>query len=285
MPHGDGDWSPVPRGELTLFQSANLGKHAGVVHGFTGRAGGVSRQPYDTLNLGSHVGDLLTDVEINRGRAAEALGFGSGELALAEQVHGGEAAVIDRPGGPVGGVDALVTATPGILLMLMYADCVPIFLYDRVNEVIAVVHSGWKGTSLNIVERTLSTMSQNFGTDPAETIASIGPCIGFESYEVSKELGIYFENLPFVQQSDERSTILTYNVASGRYHLNLRQMVRIQLAASGVNTCSISVCSMCTFSDSVNFYSHRRDAKHGMQTGRMAALMGLTRPSGSKRNS
>ena len=87
-----------------------------------------------------------------------------------------------------------MTNEPDILLMLMFADCVPIYVFDPVNRAIGLIHSGWKGTDLNIVQATVDTMRLTFGTDPGQCVAAIGPCIGFDRYEVSLEVASRFRS-------------------------------------------------------------------------------------------
>ncbi len=122
-------WVKQPIGDLPLYQARVIAGLPRMMQGFTTRDGGVSQPPYDTLNLGGHVGDAPADVQANRQRLWADLGFTEAQVALAEQVHGDNIAVVTTGTGsaPIAGADALVTDTPGMLLMLLFADCVPVY--------------------------------------------------------------------------------------------------------------------------------------------------------------
>lgn len=162
----------------------------------TTRAGGVSAAPYDTLNLGLHVGDDAADVVANRGRAAAAFGVGLGELVFARQVHGAAAVLVGGDDGgrgarseddAVGDADVLVTATPDVTLVVLVADCVPLALVDPVARVLAVVHAGWRGTARGVVGAALDAMAEQ-GGDAAQVRAWVGPGVAAERYQVTDEV-------------------------------------------------------------------------------------------------
>ncbi len=174
----------------------------GVLHGFSDRFGGVSRGPYASLNVGLHVGDEPADVIENRRRLCRALGVDPESLVVGEQVHGIQVAVVtaaDKGRGAfsltdvVPGVDALITDTPGVALFAMYADCVPVFLYDPRRRAVGLAHAGWKGTVAGIARRTVQAMHETFGSRPADMYARpIGPSIGPCCYEVGPEVAGQF---------------------------------------------------------------------------------------------
>ena len=161
----------------------------------TTRHGGVSTGPYESLNLGLHVGDDAERVVENRRRAAAALGLGLDDLVFCDQTHGNDVAVVDlddrgrgtRRADDAVPADAVVTATPDVGLVVMVADCVPLVLYDPGAHVLAAVHAGWRGTVARVSEAALDTMA-GLGADPARIVAGIGPAITVDRYQVGDEV-------------------------------------------------------------------------------------------------
>jgi YfiH family protein len=162
----------------------------------TARAGGVSSGPYATLNLSLAVGDDEECVLENRRRLAAAFGVGPGDFVFARQVHGAGVRVIgdaDRGSGAfslddaIPDVDALVTITPGVVLAILTADCVPIVLHDPVAGVLACVHAGWRGTAARVPAAAVATM-QTLGSRPADIIAGLGPAMSPDRYQVGSDV-------------------------------------------------------------------------------------------------
>jgi YfiH family protein len=162
----------------------------------TTRQGGVSQGPYASLNLALHVGDDQTAVLENRRRAAAALGADLGDMVFCHQSHGRAVAVVtgaDRGRGTlsladaIASTDALVTTEPGIALVVMVADCVPIVLHDPVAHVLACVHAGWRGTVARVSEAAIEVMS-TLGANPADVIACLGPAIAPGRYQVGADV-------------------------------------------------------------------------------------------------
>lgn len=160
------------------------------------RGGGVSAGPYASLNLGLHVGDQDEDVLENRRRAAAALGADLANMVFCNQAHGREVHVVsaaDRGRGALSlddaivRTDALVTAEPGIALVVMVADCVPIVLYDPVAHVLACVHAGWRGTVARVSEAAVAAMV-TLGAKPENLIAGLGPAIAPDRYQVGADV-------------------------------------------------------------------------------------------------
>ena len=167
----------------------------------TARSGGVSAGPYATLNLSFSVGDDPGCVLENRRRLAAAFGADRGDFVFARQVHGAGVSVVadaDRgsgarciddaigSAGEAGGADALVTASPGVVLAILTADCVPIVLHDPVAGVLACVHAGWRGTVAGVTAAAIAAM-QGLGARPSDVIAGIGPAIGADRYQVGPD--------------------------------------------------------------------------------------------------
>ena len=168
----------------------------------TARSGGVSAGPYATLNLSFSVGDDPGCVLENRRRLAAAFGADPGDFVFARQVHGAGVSIVadaDRGSGALcvddaigsvgeaGGADALVTASPGVALAILTADCVPIVLHDPVAGVLACVHAGWRGTVAGVTAVAIAVM-QGLGARPSDVIAGIGPAIGADRYQVGPDV-------------------------------------------------------------------------------------------------
>ena len=168
----------------------------GVAVGVTTRHGGVSRPPYDSLNLALHVGDRPDDVVSNRTRAAAAFGVPLASLVFAQQVHGNTATHVTVGDAGRGiaafenalpATDAVVTTTPAVTLVILVADCVPIALVDPAAHVLAAVHAGWRGTAAGVVTAALRTMAR-YGAQPERVRAFLGPAVAPDRYEVGREV-------------------------------------------------------------------------------------------------
>lgn len=169
---------------------------AGADVAVTTRVGGVSGAPYDSLNLGLHVGDDAADVVTNRERAADAFGVGLDALVFARQVHGAATVLVGEADAgrgaraeddAVSDADVLVTATPGVTLVILVADCVPLALVDPMAKVLAVVHAGWRGTAAGVVGAALDAMTA-VGGDTARVRAWVGPGVAAERYQVTDDV-------------------------------------------------------------------------------------------------
>lgn len=243
--------------------------------GFTSRNGGVSKSPYDTLNMGLHVGDIIEDVIVNRSLLANAIGVSFEGCTFAEQVHGNQVSIVSQAERGKGrldkedsilNVDALITAEPDTCLCVMYADCVPLYFVDPVRQVIAVSHAGWKGTSQNIVSTTINKMKEIYGSDPADIHAAIGPSIGQCCYEVNQDVvdKIGAAVTPVMQPSSN----------SGKFMLNLQEINRLLMQKAGIVSSNIEISKLCTSCQTDQFYSYRAE---GGTTGRMIAWLAIKR--------
>ncbi|GHF75994.1 hypothetical protein FHX82_002482 [Amycolatopsis bartoniae] len=220
----------------------------------TTRAGGASAGKYESFNLGDHVGDDPAAVAANRKRLAEELGLD--RIAWMEQVHGRTVTVVDgTEDGPAEATDGLVTATPGVAVVVLVADCVPLLLGDAEAGVAAAVHAGRVGARVGVVPATLKVM-QELGARPERIEALLGPAICGEDYEVPADMA------RDVEQHLPGSATKTRKGTPG---LDLRAGLWQQLADAGVG--KIGVDPRCTFEDRTLF-SYRRDGT----TGRIAAL-------------
>lgn len=244
--------------------------------GFTTRKGGVSSSPWSSLNCGLHVGDTDADVIVNRRLTVEALGFPLEAWTCAEQVHGNDAAVVTEQHRGAGSLsraaaiqdkDALVTNTPGVLLTVLYADCVPIFFADPVHRAIGIAHAGWRGTVADVVGRTVDTMAAAFGSDPSRLYAAIGPSIGGCCYEVDQRV---IDEV--IRAGGSLGTTHTESSSPDRFLLDLSKVNEIRLLKAGILPNHIEITGYCTSCRTDLFFSHR---KEGGRTGRMAAWMAV----------
>ncbi|MFJ1461436.1 peptidoglycan editing factor PgeF [Nocardia sp. N2S4-5] len=223
----------------------------------TTRAGGFSRAPYDSFNLGDHVGDDPEAVRRNRLRLAEGIGLSPERLVWMEQVHGRNVELVDGPRPePVPVTDALVTTVPGLALVVLTADCVPILLSDDEAGVIAAVHAGRMGARIGIVPRVLEVMV-GAGARLERVGAFLGPAASGRQYEV-----------PAAMRDDVAAHLpgSATTTAKGTPGLDLRAGIRRQLEEAGVG--AVAVDPRCTIEDRTLF-SHRR----GAPTGRIAGVI------------
>jgi YfiH family protein len=221
----------------------------------TDRRGGRSRPPYDSFNLGGHVGDEPDDVGANRARLARELGVPEQRLVWMDQVHGDGVAVVDGPrADAVPGTDALVTRTAGLVLCVLVADCVPVLLADPVAGVVAAVHAGREGVRLGVVTAALAAMGR-LGSRPADVSALLGPAVCGADYEVPAALQAEVTRVAPDAASRSRR---------GTPSLDLRAGLEGVLRAAGV--AEVVHDPRCTVEDR-RLFSHRRDGVTGRQAG------------------
>lgn len=227
----------------------------------TTRAGGVSQPPYESFNLGEHVGDDPDAVRRNRLRLAQALGLAPQRLVWMQQIHSRNVVVVDGPREPVPDTDALVTREPRLALVALAADCVPILLSDDEAGVVAAVHAGRVGARNGIVPRVLEVMA-SVGARVERIAALLGPAASGRHYEV-----------PAAMRDDVAAHLpgSATTTVKGTPGLDLRAGLRQQLTAAGV--AAVAVDPRCTIEDQ-SLFSHRR----GAPTGRFAGVIWLDAP-------
>lgn len=262
-------WIRRDTGGLPLYEAPALTWLPGIMQGFTTRIGGTSQPPYNELNLSLSVGDDPAAVEANRRRLWVECDVTAKQVALAEQVHGSVVAVVTEGGAVAPGVDALITNVPDVMLMLLFADCVPVYIVDPVKKAIALVHAGWRGIVAGVTVAAVEALRKNFGCQPGSCVAAIGPCIGAESYEVGSDIAQHFRRL---DSSRSSLILLPKNEFAGTFAVNLRQVAFAQLLNAGLRAEYISSSTEDTFRNQRDFYSYRRD---GAATGRMAGFLAL----------
>jgi polyphenol oxidase len=265
----------VHQPDVPLIAADSLQRSGTVQAVFTTRGGGVSRGPFDSLNLAYGVGDEPDAVSENRGRLCGRLGIAPGRLAEAEQVHGTGIAVLTEdtgiarpanppPPGPARRADALLTNRRGLWLVIYAADCVPVLIADPVRPAVAAVHAGWRGTAGGIAPAAIARMQAVFGTDPAACVVELGPAIGGCCYEVDRPVARAMEGAPWWP-------LAARPTGPERWHLDLRAAVRHQLIEAGVPDHQITTVPYCTACRPDLFFSYRRDRT----TGRMAACIAI----------
>ncbi len=257
---------------IPVFQFPFLKQFPELIHGITTRNGGVSKPPYESLNTGMMVGDDRVSVLENRRLIAEWAGLTPERGILPQLTHSNNVAIVTGedagrgyafPDTIIKDTDALITHEKGLLLVVTLADCTPVFLFDVENKVIAVAHSGWKGTIGRIAENTLLKMKDQFGTKPKDVYAGIGVTIGECCYEVSESLATDFEK-EFGSEVIRRTESQSF--------LNLTLSNKIQLLQSGIPEENIETVGICTACNVNTYFSHRKE--QGL-TGRFCAVIGL----------
>lgn len=231
------------------------------------RRGGVSPAPWDSLNLGGTVGDDPQRVRENRRRVFGVIGRPEDSIFDAWQVHGTGIFRVNAPRPaqmPHPQADILLTDRRDVTLLMRFADCVPIFLYDRRNGAIALVHAGWKGSVEKAAQVAVHAMKEHFGTHPQDILAGIGPSIGPDHYEVGLDV---VEQVRVAFGKDADRLLHSHN---GHIHFDLWEANRLTLERAGVE--QIEIAGLCTACDLENWYSHR--AERG-RTGRFGAVFGI----------
>jgi YfiH family protein len=216
------------RGDLEVLEFPSL-HDRGVEIVVTTRSGGVSQAPYDTCNLGDHVGDDPACVEENRRRVAAAMRVDLGALMIARQVHGTDVAIVE-PAGIIGDADVLATTDPSVALCVLVADCAPICLVDPCAQVLVVAHAGWRGTAARVAEVAVQAAS-DLGADREQLIAVIGPCISPDAYQVGAEVA---EAMSAAGCGDAVAPDGTGRFTCDLVAANAAQLVRAGVAASRV---------------------------------------------------
>lgn len=247
-----------------------------VKHGFSTRLGGVSKDCFSTMNLSFTRGDAEADVRENYRRITATMGVNCENLVFSQQTHTTNVRVVKEEDRGMGftrkleytDVDGLVTNVPGICLVTFYADCVPLYFVDPVKKAIGLSHSGWRGTVGKIGKVTVEKMQQEYGSNPKDIIAAIGPSICQDCYEVSQEVIEQFQE----HFAEEDWSSLFYKKENGKYQLNLWKANELIFKEAGILQEHIAVTNVCTHCNSDVLYSHRRT---GNQRGNLAAFLSL----------
>ncbi|SJZ42358.1 conserved hypothetical protein [Trichlorobacter thiogenes] len=241
------------------------------IQGFTTRHEGISRPPYNSLNLGMNTEDSPHNVEGNRSLLARAFGITQERLVTVRQNHGTDILVIDAPNDDFSHftgleADAIITNQPDVMIGVTVADCVPILLFDPIKKVIAAVHAGWQGTAAQIVLQAVEGMAKIFGCRTKDIQAVIGPCINSCCYEVDQPVKDGFKNLTVLWNAVAEPT------GAGKWRLDLALANRMQLEDAGLRVDAIQTLGHCVCCQKEWFFSYRRD---GGETGRQMGFIML----------
>ncbi|KPF45517.1 peptidoglycan editing factor PgeF [Rhizobium sp. AAP43] len=260
--------SPEKPGPITSNSLSNL-KTSGIRHGFFTRQGGVSEGIYRGLNVGVGSNDEREHVVENRRRVAEWFQLGPDRLATAHQVHSPDAVVVSADhDGTRPKADALVTATPGIILGVLTADCGPILFADPENRVIGAAHAGWKGALDGVLENTIEAMI-GLGAKRGSIRATLGPSISRGNYEVGPE---FVER--FVARDPAYEQFFTPSTTPGHSMFDLPALTVMRLTKARV---AADCLGLCTYADPETFYSYRRTTHAGEPDyGRQISAIAMT---------
>ncbi|MBW2333001.1 MAG: peptidoglycan editing factor PgeF [Deltaproteobacteria bacterium] len=257
---------------LTILFFENLLKYKEIRHFVSTRKGGVSKHPFDSLNLGLHVGDDPDNVLKNRKRLAATIGIPLRHFTIGEQIHSGNVTIISeelRGKGStnhkeaINATDAMVTNAADICLVVLVADCVPILFFDPIKRAIGVAHAGWKGTLQFIAQKTVRAMEKAFGSSPQDIIVGAGPSIGPCCYKVGEDVISQVETI-----FHTRKECILNESKSGEGYFDLWKANLTQLLQAGIKRKNIEMARMCTCHKPDVFFSYRHQKG---ETGRFCA--------------
>lgn len=265
-----------------------------LLSGFSTRLGGVSKGIFESMNLGFGRGDEKADVEENFRRMFSVLGIEENQVVFSDQVHKTEVRVVSKEDcaglmGKLSETDGMITNAKDVVLATSFADCVPLMFVDREKKVIANVHSGWRGTVGKIGAEAVRKMRREFGCEPEDIEAVIGPSICPDCYEIGEDVAREF--FSFLREPSIREAAGRYREYSGRfpevmkrkkenrtviegkYLLDLWQANQLVLLSAGIPYENIHVSGICTCCHPDVFFSHR--ASHG-QRGSLSGFLAVT---------
>jgi YfiH family protein len=239
-----------------------MAKLGWIRHAFLTRKGGVSLSPYDSLNVDGNNGDREEDIYQNRDRIATAFDLTHRPLILLNQSHQDGILLLKKPVEALLSFleyDAMITDTPDMILGIKTADCIPILIVDRKKRVIAAIHAGRRGTSLQITKKVLRKMEEKFGCLPEELLIALGPSIGSCCYEIDEKV--------FLRDWEPFSV----PKGNGKWMVDLSEINITQMKEEGIKEKQISRIDLCTSCYTDLFFSYRK----GGQTGRQLSFIGI----------
>jgi YfiH family protein len=254
---------------IEYLQSSLLSNCDFLEHAFCTRRGGASQDDYKSLNMSFREGDEEFRVLSNWDRLATAFAIPLEQFLVVNQVHGDAIFVINQHGSYFSSrdelnYDAIVTTRANLAICIKTADCVPVFIVDKVKKVIAVVHAGWRSSALGICAKVIKLMQDQYRSEPADILAAIGPSIGKCCFEVDQATADAFRGQNnsefFLQQGPKKN----------KWMLDLPEANRRQILAAGVPESNIEVSGDCTTCNQDMFFSHRGS---GGITGRQVNFM------------
>lgn len=255
-------------GDLKYFTIDEFEETGLLKHCFTTRCGGVSENEFKSMNLRMHCEDRKENILKNYEIICDEIGVNFENLVFSNQVHCDTILSVGKEDMGNGitrpqkwdGVDGLITNEPGVPIIIFAADCVPVFFFDKVKKVIALVHSGWKGTVLKISAKCIKKMVEEYSCNPKDIMVAIGPSIGVCHFEVGDDVADIFRDT-------FGDTVLE---KQEKWHVNMQKAIEIQLRKQGVE--NIVKADICTYCQSNLLFSHRQT---GGKRGVMAGIMEL----------
>ncbi|MFA5523561.1 MAG: peptidoglycan editing factor PgeF [Tissierellales bacterium] len=260
--------------DLEYYIIPSFEKTGLVTHGFTTRIGGISTEPFDTLNLGLKTGEKEENILGNFNKFSETFDVPLEKMVLSDQVHGTNIRIITGQDGGKGltkpmdykEIDGLVTNVKGLMLLTFYADCVPLFFFDKIKSVVGVAHAGWKGTVARIGEKMINIMIDTYDSNPGDILVGIGPSIGSCCYSVRKDVHHRFNESVLAAEE------ILIKESTDKWKLDLWNANRKILEENGVLSRNITISDLCTSCNNQKFFSYRKEK--GI-TGRMSAFIQL----------
>lgn len=259
---------PFHQPDSIRYYTFDILEDAAVTHAVFTRRGGVSPAPWAELNVGGTVGDDPENVRENRQRSLRQMGRDPVSMYDVWQVHSAQVVRADAPRSLDQAhhqADIILTDRPEVTLYMRFADCVPILLHDPVRRVVSLVHAGWLGTVRRAAQVAVQAMQAEYGSQPGDILAGIGPSIGVDHYEIGPEVA---DQVRQVFGQDASALLPGYN--KGDIHFDLWSANRLLLERAGLR--HIQVAEVCTACHVEDWYSHRKE--HG-RTGRFGALISL----------
>ena len=250
-----------------------------LLHAFSTRLGGVSREHLSAMNLSFTRGDDPENVMENHRRFAACLGYDEKRLVFSDQVHKTDFHKVTEEDcgkgivkeSDIKEIDGLVTNVKNVPMITFYADCVPLMFYDPVHKVIAMAHSGWKGTVGRIGAKMVEYMGKEYGSKPGDIVCAIAPSICQDCYEVSEDVAVQFIEEFKDAYTERNSDDLIYRKDNGKYQLNLLKACELVLLEAGVSGENIDITDICTCCNPELLFSHR--ASHGKRGNNAAVMM------------
>jgi YfiH family protein len=282
------NWTEVTHKGIRVLQVPAFQKIPWLVHGFSTRPGGVSDIDGEkVLNLGAVEWDKRENVEENKRRFQSALGANDLEFISLHQIHSDIVRTLNQAPAKQCKGDAIATRTRGLLLGVRTADCAPVLVVDPKKKVVAAIHAGWRGTLQRIVTKAVGQMQMEFGCNPKELLAAIGPTIGGCCYEVGTEVASAFaakftnadEFFDELRTGDEPNPLQWLNMMPPGHQpppknviLNLPKANKLQLLEAGIPEKNIFVTTLCTSCDVSQLFSYRKERNH---SGRLLSVIGM----------
>lgn len=245
-----------------------------LVCAFSTRKGGVSKGPYESMNLSLSSGDDPASVLKNYEIWCKSLGVDYCETVMVHQVHGNNVIRVKRDNCGEGllkackyDADGMITNEPGVALVTSHADCTPVYLYDPKHKAIGLCHAGWRGTTLEIASKAIEKMNEAFGSSPEDIYAAIGPCISQKYFECDADVISAILNMCTYTDGT-----YYFDEQSNKYHVSMPILNKSVLINSGLKKENIEIDGSCTYGCAEKFFSHRR---MGSERGGHAALLML----------